>query len=156
MGYITLMPSNYFVLTNIRASTNYDNAVSKSQVFGITAGTAPGAGVKPFVPNCFTVQIARGQNNTYSNQPITQAEIASSGYAAGKQLPLPVIYGPRFNFSLTFTDTTGLFLSTGDGATTLALSISFWFEGYTVPIAKWPRFLNYFPALGNVLLPSGG
>lgn len=151
MGYITLMPQNYFVLTNFRASTNYDNAVSQSVWSGIGGATQPAPGVLPFIPNNFTVSIARGQNSTYSNNPMTQAEIASSGYAAGKQMPIPVVYGPRFNFSFTFTDTTGLFLSTGDGETVLPMEIDMWMEGYSVPITQWMRFLNYFPALRGVL-----
>ena len=35
MGYITLMPQNYFVFTNFRASTNYYNAVNAANVFGV-------------------------------------------------------------------------------------------------------------------------
>ena len=71
---------------------------------------------------------------------MTEEEIASSGYAAGKQLPIPVVYGPRFNFSFTFTDTTGLFLSTGDGATAAPLEIDMFMEGYSVPVTQLGQF----------------
>jgi len=150
-GYVTLMPLNYFVLTNFRASTNYDNAVT-SAAFAKIGGQAS-ALIRPFIPNNFTVAITRGSSNQYSNDPMTQAEIASSGYEAGKQMALPVVYGPRMNFSFVFTDTTGLFLSTGDGTTPLALQIQMYMEGYVVPQTKWNMFLNYFPALAGVMAP---
>lgn len=153
MGYVTLQPQSYFVFTNFRASTNYDNAVFDADVFG--GGAAAPAGLIPPFPNNFTVSIFRGQNNTYSNLPMTQAEIASSGYAAGKQLPIPVVYGPRFNFSFTFTDSTGLFLSTGDGATVLPLAIDMFMEGYSVPLTQWKKFLSYFPSFAAIMDAPG-
>ena len=150
-GYTTIMPQNYFVLTNFRASSNYDNAVSSVGVFAGFGSTQAPADLEPFIPNNFTVSIQRGQNNTYSNNPMTQADICSSGYSAGKQLPIPVVYGPRFNFAFTFTDLTGLFLTEGDGSTVLPLEISMFMEGYSVPISQWAKFLNYFPSLKNVM-----
>lgn len=149
-GQVTLMPDNYFVLTAFRCFTNYDNCGGilmndNEDIVG------PVLVVPPFVPNNFTVQIARGQNNAYSNQPLTQAEICSSGYRAGKQLPIPVVYGPRFNFTFTFTDLTGLYLESGE--TSLPLRIQMWMEGYSVPQINWGRFCNYFPAFANVMAP---
>lgn len=151
-GYVTLRPDDFFVFTNFRASTNYDNFVSDGIYWHGGTPQAP-ATLLPFVPNNFLVELARGQNSTYSSDSMTQQEIASSGYTAGKQLPIPVVYGPRFNFAFTFTDTTGLFLSTGDGSTPLALQINMYMEGYTVPISKWAKFLNSFPALNGVMEP---
>lgn len=150
-GAVVLNPGQYFMLTNFRASTNYDNAVN-SGVFGPAATVPTAGGFLPFVPNNFTVQVQRGQNNNYSNQAMTQAEICSSGYYAGKQLPIPVIYGPRVNFGFTFTDTTGLFLTTGgEGNPALPLEIDMFMEGYLIPIKQWSMFLNYFPFLQAIL-----
>lgn len=148
-GAVTLNPQQYFMLTNFRASTNYDNAVSNSGIFD-PGGTAIPADLGAPFPNNFTVQVQRGQNNNYSSQAMTQAELASSGYFAGKQMPIPVIYGPRINFGFTFTDTTGLFLL--DAAEDpLPLSIDMFMEGYVIPVTQWTLFLNYFPALRAVM-----
>lgn len=145
-GYVTLIPENYFLLTSFRAYTNYDN-------FGGKYTTASSAAIlvsPPFVPNNFTVQIARGQSNTYSNLELTQPELCSTGYQAGKQLPQPVVYGPRFNFAFTFNDLTGLVLNDA-AAAAIPLRIQMQMVGYKIPIKNWDRFLNYFPYLGNVL-----
>ncbi len=148
-GNVNLMPQNYFVFSHFGCVTNYDNA---GPVLTTTDVTASVIVAPPFVPDNFTVQIARGQNNVYSNQPLTQAEICSAGYLAGKQMPIPVVYGPRFNFQFTFTDTTGLFLLDSDDAA-IPLTIQMFMVGYNVPAELWPLFLNYFPALANVFQP---
>lgn len=146
-GYITLKPQNYFVATALRCTTNYDNA-------GPVVATANSNAILPrsFVPNCFTVSIERMNGNKYSNNPMTQAEICSSGYWAGRSaFPLPVAYGPRSNFQFTFTDTTGLFLLTATSAgTAVPLRIKMFLEGYHVPIDKWSKFCNVFPQFAEV------
>lgn len=145
-GYVTLKPQNMFVAMALRCVTNYDN------VGGVYA-TADSDAIlaQPFAPNNFTVTVARGNNNDYSNQPMTQAEICSSGYRAGKVFPLPVAYGPRFTFKFSFTDTTGLFLLTATSAgEAVPLRIQMFLEGYHVPQEQWNKFCQIFPSFGQV------
>lgn len=145
-GYVTLKPQNYFIATALRCVTNYDNV---GGVFRTADSDAQL--VRSFVPNNFTVKIERQNGNNYSNSPMTQAEICSSGYMAGKTFPLPVVYGPRSNFTFTFTDTTGLFLldDLNEGEA-VPLKIQMFLEGYHVPIQQWNRFCNLFPTFASV------
>ncbi len=145
-GTINLKPQNYFVATALRCSTNYDN------VGGVFASASSDAILaRSFVPNTFTVKIERGDSNNYSNQPMTQAEICSSGYRAGKCFPLPVAYAPRSNLQFTFTDLTGLYLltATSQGAA-VPLTIKMFLEGFHVPIECWKKFTNLFPEFSEV------
>lgn len=145
-GSIKLMPDQYFVFTGFRCFTNYDN-------FGgafTTAGVATAVAISPpFVPNNFTVTITEGSDSLFSNNPLSQAMICSSGYLAGKQIPLPTIYGPRVTFRFEFTDTSGLLqLTTQDAA--IPLDIQMWMEGINVAVDKWDLFLNLYPPLRAV------
>lgn len=145
-GYVTLKPQNMFVATNLRCRTNYDN------VGGVFASANSAAILaRPFTPNAFTFTVQRGNSNDYSNQPMTQAEMASSGYRAGKIFPSPIAYGPRFTFKFSFTDTTGLFLLTAtSGGTAVPLTIQMFLEGYHVPTELWPKFCLAFPEFAEV------
>ncbi len=145
-GSINLKPQNYFIVTALRVTTNYDN------VGGVFASANSDAILaRPFVPNTFTVKIERGNSNNYSNQPMTQAEICSSGYRAGKCFPLPTAYGPRSNFNFTFTDLTGLYLLTATSqGTAVPLTIKMFLEGFHVPIESWSKFANLFPEFAEV------
>lgn len=145
-GNVALMPDQYFMLTNWRCWTNYD---AFSRGFSSAGVTTPQLLSSQFVPNNFTVQITRGQNSLYSNVPVTQGQICSSGYLAGKVMPIPTIYGPRENFTFTFTDTTGL-TALNDSKAAITLSIQMFMEGYVIPIALFDKFLNYFPAMRSV------
>lgn len=151
-GYITLKPQNYFIATALKCTTNYDNV-------GLVIATANSNAILPlaFVPNNFTLKIERQDGNNYSNKPMSQAEICSSGYWAGKSaFPLPCAYGPRSNFTFTFVDTTGLFLLTAtSGGTAVPLNIKMFLEGYHVPIDQWARFCNVFPEFAAVFGGEG-
>lgn len=143
-GYVNTQPQNYFVATALRCSTNYDNAG------GVYASAVSNAILaRSFAPDAFTVRIERQNSNNYSNQPMTQAEICSSGYRAGKIFPFPIAYGPRSNFTFQFTDKTGLFLLTAADAA-ISLQIKMFLEGYHVPIPQWPRFCSQFPQFKEV------
>ena len=141
-GYVTLANENYFALMGWVAVTNYDN-------FGGVFATADSTAIlvsPPTVPNAFTVQINRSGKNLYSQTPLTQAELCSSGYLSGKQMPLPVIYGPSITFDFQFSDLTGLALIDGDDAP-IPLSIQLWMVGVHIRKDNFPRFVNYFPGL---------
>lgn len=146
IGSLTIQPQSYFVATAFTVFTNYDNV---APVFATANSNAilP----RPFAPNNFTLKIDRGNNNKYSNDPMPQAMIASSGYRAGKVFPFPVVYGPRTNFQFTFQDTTGLFLldalSEGEA---VPMVIQAFLTGYKVPIDNWDRFTNIFPQFSTV------
>ncbi len=142
-GSVAMMPNAYFILTNFRCQTNYDNF---GGAFSTATVTTPIAVSPAFAPNNFTVDITRGQNSRFSSSPLTQAQICSSGTLAGKQFPIPTIYGPRENFSFTFTDTTGLILLNASSAA-ISLVISMWMEGYICPMDQFGKLLNYFPGL---------
>lgn len=144
-GFVTLIPLNYFILTALRCVTNYDNVGAVVS----TAAIAPVLPTAQFTPNNFTVEIKRGQNNVYSNSPMTQAEICSSGYLAGKIMPIPVIYGPEQNFLFTFTDLTQLFLLDGSSSA-IPLNIQMFMAGYHVAVDKFNQFCEYFPSFAGV------
>lgn len=144
-GYITLQPQHYFAHCAFAAVTNYDN------VGGVFATTAAAAVLAlPSTPNTFSVEIQRASSNNYSNAAMTQAEVCSAGILSGKQVPLPVIYGPAVTLSFQFTDLTGLYLLDAD-AEPVPLDIQFWMIGYSIPQgdndANWYRFLDFFPHL---------
>lgn len=144
-GYITLQPDHYFAHCAFACTTNYDNA-------GDVFATASSAAIlsAPLYPNNFLVSIQRGSSNNYSNIELTQAELCSSGGLSGKQMPMPVIYGPAVTLTYTFTDLTQLFLL-DSGAAKVPLQINLWMIGYTIERGpndeNWKRFLEYFPAL---------
>lgn len=140
-GYLTVVNQAYFALVGFGCWTNYDNAGGVVETVAVTAEVLAGP---PFVPNNFTVKIAREQNNEFSNLPLTQAELCSAGAFSGKQLPYPVIYGPSTTFNFQFTDTTGLYLLTEANAA-IPLQIKLWAIGYKIPISNWEKFQEYFP-----------
>lgn len=147
-GYVTLKPQNYFVAMALKVVTNYDNVGGV-----ITTADSDPTLVRSFVPNNFTVKVERQNGNNYSNQPMSQAEVCSSGVLAGKVFPLPVVYGPRSNFTFTFTDTTGLYLlDSVDEGEAVPLRIQMFLEGGHVPIDQWERFCNLFPEFAEVFL----
>jgi hypothetical protein len=145
-GSITLMPQNYFVATALRCVTNYDDVAP-------VVATADSDAILPrsFTPDNFTLKISRGNSNNYSNFPIPQSMIGSSGYRAGKIFPLPQVYGPRTNFQFQFQDTTQLFLldALSEGAA-IPLRIDMFLEGYNVPFTQWTKFCRIFPSFAAV------
>lgn len=145
-GYLTLLDDSYFAHFGWSVWTNYDNAGGVAETAAVTTAILAGP---PSTPNNFTVQIGRAQNNAFSNLPLTQAELCSAGILSGKQMPMPVIYGPNTTFDFTFTDTTGLYLLTS-GDVAIPLQIKLFMVGCRIPLTNFPRFLEYFPALRQV------
>ncbi len=146
IGSLTIQPQSYFIATALTCFTNYDNVAPV-----VASANSDAILPRPFTPNNFTLKIDRGNNNKYSNDPIPQALVGSSGYRAGKIFPYPVAYGPRTNFQFTFQDTTGLFLLTAtSGGTAVPMKIQMFMVGYKVPIGNWNRFCNVFPQFATV------
>jgi hypothetical protein len=147
-GSITLRPDAYFVAFALTCFTNYDN-VSPVVATANSSAILP----LPSTPNNFTLKINRGTFNKFSNFPIPQAQIASSGSRAGKVFPLPVTYGPRTNFQFTFQDTTGLFLlSALSEGTAVPMKIQMFLHGVYVDIPDWPKFASLWPQFSNVFV----
>jgi len=141
-GTIKLTNDNYFALCAWGCVTNYDNVAPEAA----TAAATTILPAPPTVPNNFTVAITRAGKTIYSNAPLTQAELCSSGYISGKQMPIPVIYAPSVTFDFVFTDLTQLFLLDGDDQP-IPLSISLWMIGYKIRKSNWNLFTNYYPGL---------
>ncbi len=145
-GSITFKPQCYFMATAATVFTNYDNVAPVVR----TANSNAILGL-PSTPNNFTVKFDRGNNNKYSNLPMPQALICSTGYRAGKVFPYPVVYGPRTNILFDFQDTTGLFLLTAtSGGTAVPLTIKMFLTGFDIPVSKWQKFVLLYPEYANV------
>lgn len=146
LGSITFKPGCYFVVFGITSFTNYDNVAPV-----IATANSNAVLGRPSTPNNYTVKLQRGNSNTYSNLPIPQAQIASSGTRGGKQFPLPVVYGSRSEIQFTFQDTTGLFLLTATSAgSAVPLNIYMFLLGYNVPVQQWGKFCLLYPEFSNV------
>lgn len=152
LGSITFKPDSFFFAYAVTCYTNYDNVAPP-----IATANSNAILGRPDVPNNFTVQLQRGDNNNYSSLPMPQPHFASSGNLAGKDWPLPVVYGPRSNLQFTFQDTTGLFLLTAtSGGTPVPLKIQMFFVGYHIPIgpdgpnSPWSRFCRIYPNLAKI------
>jgi len=148
-GSVTLQSQCYFMCCALTVWTNYDNV-------GPVIATADSVAAlsTPFTPNNFTLKIQRDINNNYSNNPMPQAMIASSGYRAGKVFPIPVIYSPRSNLQFTFQDTTGLFLLDAlSGGDPVPLQIRMFMVGYNIPVSQWNKFASSFPHFACVYGP---
>lgn len=139
-GTVTLKPGQFFVCTAVRVCTNYDNVA-------LVTSTAESDAIlcRPFTANNFTVQCERSNDLRYSNLPIPQAMIGSSGYRTGKMFPFPVVYGERANFIWNFQDLTNLFLL-DEGDDPIPLKIELFMEGVGVPQKNWKRFLTCNPS----------
>lgn len=88
-----------------------------------------------FNNNC-ALTVSRGSSYQMMSGPIPQSLIGSSSYFAGKQWEWPIIYSPLTNFDIEAIDLSG-------SANTIYLAM----EGYHIPVARWPTFIRYFPAL---------
>lgn len=149
-AYITLVNENYFAHTAWRAQSNYDNAGGV-----VDTESSSTAFTLPFEPNNFDVLIEREQSNVLMSSQVSQAQIASSGYRGGKQMPIPVVYSPNQTFNFTFTDLTGFFLTLTNQSTAIALAIKFMAEGYHIRQEMWEEFLYFRPQLYQAYARQG-
>lgn len=149
-GSVTMRPQSYFIWQSVTCFTNYDNVAP-------VIATANSSAIlpQPFAPNNFTVTIDRGTYNKYSNLPIPQALLCSTGTRAGKVFPFPVILSPRTNIIFTFQDTTGLFLLTATSqGTAVPLTIQMFLNGVDVPLPNWQKFCAVYPDYAAVFAPD--
>jgi hypothetical protein len=144
---VKTLDNSCFVFMAFRGWTNYDPAVQLRASVG--AGPAAATAIFPAtVPNNFSVKVKR--NNRFdlfgSDNPIPQACIASTGYRAGQQVPIPIIYPPRTTFNFTIFNTAEVLFLNAD-ATAKNLVVHFGLFGYNVLNDNMREFLGAWPEL---------
>ncbi len=75
-----------------------------------------------------------------------QAALCSSGYRAGNQVPIPILYPPATMFNFTLFNTAETLFLTAAGVA-IDLRIDFGLFGYNVPVPNREIFLNSWPEL---------
>ncbi len=142
---VKTLPNAFFCFVAWRGSTNYDAIVELRASVG--AGPAAATALFPAaVPSNFEAMVKRNNRFSMMDAPMPQASLCSSGYRAGNQVPIPVLYPPAttFNFELFNTAET-LFLTAAGVA--IDLRIDFGLFGYNVPSDNLGVFLNSWPEL---------
>jgi hypothetical protein len=142
---VKLLPNAFFCFVAWRGSTNYDSVTQLRASIG--AGPASATGLYPAaIPNNFEAMVKRNNRFSMMDQPMPQAALCSSGYRAGQQVPIPILYPPAttFNFTLFNTAET-LFLNAAGAA--IDLRIDFGLFGYNVLSSNLSIFTNSWPAL---------
>lgn len=142
---VKTLPNAFFCFVAWRGSTNYD-AITQLRA-SVGAGPAAATGLYPAaVPNNFEALVKRNNRFNMMDQAMPQAALCSTGYRAGNQVPIPVLYPPAtmFNFTL-FNIAETLFLTAAGVA--IDLRIDFGLFGYNVPVANDEIFLNSWPEL---------
>ncbi len=142
---VKLLANSYFVFVAWRGSTNYDPTVELRASVG--AGPAAATGLYgAVVPNNFEALVKRNNRFNMMDQPMPQAALSSSGYRAGQQVPIPVIYPCATTFNFTLFNTAETLFLNADGSAK-DLRIDFGLFGYNVPQGNLGIFLNSWPAL---------
>lgn len=144
---IKTLNNAFFVFVGWRGCSNYDGAVQMRAVVGAPAGAAATAIFTPVVPNNFEVMVKRNNRYQMMDQPLTQAQLCSTAYRAGQQVPIPIIYPPLTTFQFTIYATAPVLFTLVDGATQKNLVVDFGMMGYNVPTNKLPAFIAEWPAL---------
>lgn len=143
-------PDAFFCFIAWRGVTNYDPIVQLRASVG--AGPAAATGLyQAAVPSNFEALVKRNNRFHMMDQPMPQAALASTGYRAGQQVPIPVLYPPSttFNFELYNTAET-LFLTAAGVA--IPMRIDFGLVGYNIQTSNLPIFLNSWPELYGLAL----
>lgn len=143
---IKTLDNSCFVFVAFRGSTNYDPVQQLRAVVG--AGPAAATALYPAaVPNNFEVMVKRNNRFQMMDQPMPQAAIASSGYRAGQQVPIPVIYPPNTTFNFTIYHTAEVLFTQSNGSTAINLRVDFGLFGYNVLRSNMAEFLGQWPEL---------
>lgn len=137
----------FFILESFMGSTNYDQSGGEAIA---VVGASPGAAARalltaPFAPNNFTVDLRYADDTKITAAPVPQACIAGSGYRAGLQLPVPVLFSPMTTFNLDFVNVAPVLLTQADNTTVIPLTISFALVGYFIPTDQLSNFLATYP-----------
>lgn len=142
---IKTQPNCFFCFVAWRGSTNYDPVVQLRASVG--AGPASATGLYPAaVPNNFEAMVKRNNRYSMMDLPMPQAALASSGYRAGNQVPLPILYPPATTFNFDLYNTAEVLLLNAAGAA-IDLRIDFGLFGYNIKNDNLAIFLNSWPEL---------
>ncbi len=142
---VKTLANSFFVFVAWRGSTNYDPMVQLRASVG--AGPANATALYPaVVPNNFEALVKRNNRFNMMDQPMPQAALSSSGYRAGQQVPIPIIYPAATTFNFTLFNTAETLFLNADGSAK-DLRIDFGLFGYNVPQGNLGVFLNSWPAL---------
>ena len=143
---VKLLSNSFFCFVAWRGSTNYDSVTELRAVIG--AGPAAATALYPAaVPNNFEALVKRNNRFNMMDQPMPQAALCSTGYRAGQQVPLPIIYPPATTFNFTLFNTAETLLTAADQATPIDLRIDFGLFGYNILAQNLGIFVNSWPAL---------
>lgn len=144
---VKTLSNSFFVFVAFRGCSSYDAAIQMRAVIGAPAGAAATAIYPCAVPNNFEVMVRRNNRFNMMDQPMPQAALCSTGYRAGQQVPIPVIYPPATTFNFTLFNTAPVIFTAVDGTTAIGNRIDFGMFGYNVPLANKDIFLNQWPAI---------
>lgn len=144
---LQILPDSFFCLMAWRGSTNYDNVGGEFITDDISVALyAPAR-----VPNYFDVMVKRASTYNMMQQPMPQAALASSGYAAGATLPWPILYAPSTTFYFEFFNTAPVILTEADQTTPIPLRIDFGMFGYNIPANNITAFLKSWPSITELM-----
>ncbi len=144
---IKTLPGSVFVFVAWRGCSSWDPVTQLRAAIGASPGTAATALYPTNVPNNFEVMVKRNNRFNMMDDPMPQACIASNGYRAGNQVPLPIIYPPATTFNITIFNTAPVQLTEADTAVPKVNIVDFGLFGYNVPSENLGIFLNQWPAL---------
>lgn len=141
---IKLLPNACFVFVAWRGNTNYDAGVELRAEVG--AGPAAASAIYPaVVPNNFKAFVKRNNRFNMMDKPCPQGVLCSTGYRAGQQVPIPIVYPPATTFNITLYNTAPTIFTLADQTTPIPLKIQFGLFGYNVPLEKLNVFLKSWP-----------
>jgi len=141
-----VQPDAFFVFMGWRGSTNYDSVGGEFT----TANVATALHAPARVPSYFEVMVKRDNVYNMMPNPMPQGALASYGYAAGAQIPWPIIYAPLMRFNFEFYNVSPFILTEHDQSTVIPLRIDFGLFGYNVQSGAIGTFLQAWPSLWNV------
>lgn len=145
---VKTLPNAYFVFVAWRGCSNYDGAIQMRAVIGAAGGAAATAIYTPVVPNNFEVMVKRNNKIPMMDLPMPQACLCSTGYRAGQQVPIPIIFPPLTTFNFEIYNTAPVqFTTLASGGSNVSLRVDFGLFGYNVLTDKLSKFLNEWPEL---------
>jgi len=140
----------FFVFMAWRGVTNYDALAGEFE----SANVARALYNPAVVPSYFEVMVKRDDDYNMMTYPMPQGALASYGYAAGAQVPWPIIYAPLTRFYFEFYNVSPFVMTEHDQSTVIPLRIDFGLYGYSVASENLSTFLKSWPSLWQVFQAS--
>lgn len=142
---VQILGNSFFCFMAFRGATNYDAVAGEFITDDITVALYSPA----LVPNHFEVMVKRANRFPLFDHPCPQGVLCSTGYRAGNEIPLPILYPPLTTFNIDLYNITPVVLREGDQTTVKPLRIDFGLFGYNVPVENLQLFLDCWPALAG-------